>query len=357
MKFLILLLLMIMFACESTDSGDKGSNSDIPKDPDGTAPKVTVNNRVPAASFSKVSSDRIAINLQGVLDENGNPITFVGDGSVADGNNVFVTEDGKLKGIKVSNAGSGNTLEADIVFTVDNSGSMSQEADTIASRITDFVDALSNSGLDIRVGVAGYSSSVNGGLDLAHKDSLKAYLNRTGKVGTSRTRGFHGENADSLNAKRLLYNGPGGENGVEAIFFANDLFSWRSNSNRVFINFTDEPNQSGTDSTYTVSAMCEKLAGFATVHTVFSADTSTITFTDSKQNPLEMSECTSGTIKLIASNASDLDLTNIPVIGALSKTSKIEFITNNSSTSHEVIVTIFVNENLNGKKVYKNVSY
>jgi hypothetical protein len=357
MKFLALIIVLFLFACESNDDNDKGSNSDIPQDPSGKAPDATVNNRVPAAKFSKVSSNRIAINLQGILDENDNPVTFIGDGSAQDGNNIFVTEDGKLKGIKVTNAGSGNTLQADIVFTIDNSGSMGQEADSIAARITDFVDAISNSGLDILVGVAGYSSSVNGALDLSSKDSLKAYLNRTGKTGTNRTRGFHGENADSLDAKKFLYNGSGGENGVEAIFFANDLFSWRNNTNRVFINFTDEPNQTGSDSTYTVKALCEKLAGFATVHTVFSADTSNFTWTAANQNPLEMSNCTGGTIKLIDGLAADLDLSNIPVIGALGKSAKIEFVTSNSAVNHEIIVTIFINESVNGKKVYTNVTY
>ena len=97
--------------------------------------------------------------MLGIIDPTtGNPIHFTlsKGGYVTGGANLFVTEDTTLQGIKLTSAGSGATLMADVVFVVDNTGSMGEEADSIANKIIAFSNFLAASGLNVRVGCVGY---------------------------------------------------------------------------------------------------------------------------------------------------------------------------------------------------------
>lgn len=355
-------LVLMVVGCKK-DEGPASSNidnSDIPADPGGSAPATTINNITTiGATFQKVpgNESRVKVNLLGILHPvTGQPISFVANSS------VWVTEDGILKGIKVTPVGGTTVLSADVVFVVDNSGSMGEEADSIASRIIAFANYLQASGLSVRVGAVGhgYSSDqeVYGALNLTTAAALQTYLNRA--TGLQRTVGFGGSDSAALAA--AAYSGfsasSGGENSVIGITFADSLFSWRSGANRVYVVFTDEPTQPGGLSFWSTSGLMSRWStGKGTIHTIFSDDTTGSWTPLYYERPWDLSTLTGGTMKFIPSNAAGLDLTTLPVTGALASSALIEFLTTNPGGTHNVIVTVRGGTTADGKKIFPNVTY
>ena len=363
LSILFSLLLMVFLAACNNASEPAPSNDDIPDDPSGIGvPPLSENNIKPAATFSKTDGNpsRIKVNLLGLV----NPSTLEPIDLIADYengiHNFYLEEDGILQGVKLTKVSSSSQLKADIVFTVDNSGSMSQEADTIAARIVDLANYLAQQGLDARFGSVGYDWGVNGALNLTDENSLSNYLNRPYYYGTSRTYGFSGP--DSANLEQVAYDHftpYTGENGVEAVLFADSVFSWRAGAQRVLINFTDEPTQPDGYYEWSTAHMCEKILGKATVHTVFSEDSTYYSgyWQDLyDERPWEMSECTGGTVKFVSNDATDLNLLDLPVTGALSNSYLVEFVTSNASGTHNVIITVVTND-ADGQIEYINISY
>jgi len=363
---LFILLLSISFiallgSCSSTSEPSK-DNSDIPSDPvDIDVPALEHSNLVPAAIFARTSGNesRIKVNLLGLVDPTTlEPIDLFAD--YEGFHNFFLEEDGIVKGVKLTKVSSSTQLKADIIFAVDNSGSMSEEADSIAARIVDFANVLSQEGLDAQFGSVGYDGYVNGALNLTDYLTLESYLNdRTYyNSGTYRTYGFYGP--DSANLEMTAYYSFSevyGENGVVGVFFADSLFNWRPGAQRVFINFTDEPTQPGGQVAWSTSALCEKLLGKATVHTVFSEDSTYYSWEDLwSERPWDMSTCTGGTFKFVSSDASDLNLLDLPVTGALSNSYLVEYITSSSSGTHSVVITVSTSS-ADGRIEYIDISY
>ncbi len=364
----LVVLLMFFFACKTTDSDptESNTNSDIPADPTNVSvPTTTMDNIATSTSFEKTpgNSSRIKVNFGLVNSDDGSAINLYADYS--GGNyNFYLEEDGQVKGVKLTKAGSGSELLADIVFTVDNSGSMSSEADSIAAKIVDFANALIASGLNAQFGCVGYSGRVYGAINLTDENSLNDYL--TNRLyygfpisGTSRTVGFAGPDSLQLDTTASNYAyGVYGENGVVGTFFADTMFSWRSGAQRVFINFTDEPTQPSGYFEWSTENLCNKISGKATVHTVWSGGDTTY-FNEiplSREKPWNMSVCTNGTIKLTDSYASDLDLTNLLVTGALENSYLVEFLTASSNDSHTVVITVKDNQ-ADGQLIYDNLVY
>lgn len=361
-KVLMLLLLLTsvaFYACKEEDNptnNDDGPNSDIPADPSGSAPAPTINNVRPAATFAKTAGNesRIRISLLGIINPTtGQPIEFAGN------QNLYVTEDNTLKGIKLTRVSAGNSLGVDIVFTVDNSGSMFEEADSIAAKIIAFANTLQASGLNVRVGSVGYDGPVTGALDLTAPESLRVYLNRA--TGTSRTRGFGGPNAQALQQAAQGQNaGVFGENAIVAIRYADSLFAWRQGTQRVYVNFTDEPTQPGGKVWYSTDGF---LASWnnqrGTIHTVWSGGDTTNFGTEvalSREKPWRLSFGTGGTLKVIRSDARDLDLTTLPVTVALQNSWLVEFRSANPNVPHTLKITVKTNS-ADGETRYENVSY
>jgi hypothetical protein len=370
LRWLIVPMLIIALAfggCKkSSTEPDSTDNSDIPSNPTGTIPTTTINNIIPSATFTRMpgNENRIQINLLGII----NPST----GQTIDFNssNLFVVEDGVLKGIKITQVGGDVTLKADIVFTVDNSGSMYEEADSIASKIIAFSNYLQSSGLDIKVGCVGYAGGVNGAQNLTDPTTLETYLNRY--TGTSRTEDYTGADASRFeDAEDHFYNSS--EDGITAIMFADSLFSWRSGANRVYVNFTDEAIQPDYPNKWSVADFVSRWnASKGTVHSVFSIsdyywngsvpDTSSekenyYTWTPGEaERPWTLSNATGGSIKYIHSNATDLNLTLLPVTGALAKSYLVEYVTSNPSISHTVTI-IVKTTGADGRVTYTNLSY
>lgn len=348
---LVLFVLSLIVACDSTET-TPGDNTNIPADPSGvTVPTPTLNNAQPTATLTP-GGGIMKINLQGLLDPTTNqPIQFNYNANNPQSSNIFVQEDGVVKGLSVTKVGSGNVLSADVVFCVDNSGSMGQEADSVAASIINFANFLQASGLDVKFAVVGFSVSgtINGGINFTNAQTLSNYLNRS--YGTYRTEGFSGTDSASLYNRAYNFGYAYDENGVMACLFADSVYSWRAGSQRVMILFTDEPTQSNGVN-WTNAIGCSLLSGKATVHTVFSEDTTYYSsyWSQSNERPWEISRCTGGTIKFIPSSAAGLNLSDLPVAGALTNSYLVQYRTSTPGT-HTVKITISTST-ADGSKTY-----
>ncbi len=364
-KFLLILSIalgLFLIGCDKDSSTEpENSNTDIPADPVGvTPPATTINNVQPTATFSAPADNpsRVQMNLTGLLDPTtNNPINLFYDPSNPGSSNIFVTEDGKVKGLKVTKVGTGTILQADVVFTVDVSGSMGQESDSVAASIIRFANFLQASGLDVRFGAVGYYGDVRGAINFTNATTLANFLNRSS--GTQRTVGFAGPDSAALetNAANFASNMSSvDENGVVGVLFADANFSWRASAQKVFVNFTDEPTQSTTSSpNWNTAQMCAAIAGRATVHTVFSEDTLYYnnSWSATNERPWDMSKCTGGTVKFIDANATGLDLTTLPVAGALSNSYLVEYVKSSSQAMEHVVVVIVKVTNADGSTTYR----
>ncbi|MBT8379074.1 MAG: hypothetical protein KJN64_07580, partial [Ignavibacteria bacterium] len=105
--YIILLMALSIFlmflygGCDEAVTPVEDPNSDIPADPSGiVVPTPTKNNVQPTATFSPQGS-RIKINLQGLIDPTTNqPLVLKYDANNPQNSNIFVDEDGKVKGLK-----------------------------------------------------------------------------------------------------------------------------------------------------------------------------------------------------------------------------------------------------------------
>ena len=147
-----------------------------------------------------------------------------------------------------------------------------------------------------------------------------------------------------------------GEDGVVGILFADSLFNWRAGAQKIFINFTDEGTQPSGIYKWSTANICDNFPGYATVHTVFSADTNQTWTPLSWEKPWAMSECTGGTAFFTNSSADSLDLTILPFTLALTNSYKAEFNSASPAGTHNVIITIKVT-GADGRIEYLNLVY
>lgn len=302
----------------------------IPSDDEATdAPAVTnptVN--IPGVNSTVNVQDGwayIALTMNGIWDNASNGwLNLRGTGMP--GQNTWVTVDGVPKGIDIYNnsESQGRVIATDVVFLVDNSGSMSEEADAIATSIIEWVDELRMSGIDLRAGCVGYDvyGDISGAINMTTPQALYDYLNRT--TGTRRTVGFSGSDATALqaNARDSRYSAPD-ECGMAALHFAHDNFSFRSNANRIYINFTDEGNQPGSNTYCSVEWLNPKSnnwnPAYGTIHTVYSG------YSVNGEDPALMSTYTGGTTLKTDSSFTGVTLSSLPVTGAIANSYIIRF--------------------------------
>lgn len=272
--------------------------------------------------------------------------------------NLWIELDGTPKGFSIS-----NTIDelselpapkVDLVFLVDNSTSMSEEADAIYRDIIAWSEQLSQT-LDIRFACVGYGGFVSGAINLTTAEDLKNYLENknwlSGSVsGVWRTRGFAGSDAEALEnaANDLNYRVVGTsytyrdwsdpdshECGVMALRYANDLFSFRKGANRVYVNLTDEPNQPyGKEELFSTQWVKDNWTPEqGTIHTVYSNGANWanyyLDYLDSDY-PWDLSYYTDGTMLFTNSNFRDKDgkevhLSDLPVSGAMENSYIIRF--------------------------------
>lgn len=299
---------------------DAGQNPDI-GDPTTTIPNIQYGCEV-------VGSDIIVrLDMTGIQD----PTTLEWIRLYGTNNpdqNIWISVDDRPKGFTVYNnvdeADGG--IKTDVIFIVDNSGSMSEEANAVARDIISWSQTLVNSGLDVRFACVGYSVSgtINGGIDFTNSTGLANFLNRSS--GTGRTMGFSGSNSAALQAAAAAYR-VSDECGAMAIRYANANLSFRSGANRIYVNFTDEPNQPSGKQEYSVEFFANQLnwgTSQGTVHSVYSG----YTFTEQplwQEYPWKISEYTGGTIFKTDASFSGVDLNSLPITGALQNSYVIRF--------------------------------
>lgn len=307
----------------------------------------------------------VQVDMTGIFDINTDSYLKLA-GTRSQAQNIWITVDDEAKGIDVYNVedDKSKVLLVDVVFLVDNSGSMSEEANQVARSIIDWSTKLSEDNLDIRVGCVGYGDSyhaIDGALNMTTTEELYDYLNRAS--GIYRTQGYGGEDASTLRDlaenSGKYENGSYNECGMVALRFAHDNFNFRMGANRVYINFTDEPNQPYGLEAWSVEYLNPEFANwkssFGTIHTVFSASRFSYNNYLYSEQPWLMSEYTGGTYIFVSNYATDWDLTSLPVTGAMQHSSLIRFTNLDSlkdGKAHQVRITVqSVDNNVRGEKI------
>ena len=307
------------------DYGGRG-NSSIPDDSEATpAPDVpNPNTEIPNIQYvpEYVDGDLIIrINMTGIRNPNTGGWMHL-YGTRNPDQNIWVEVDDKPKGFTIYNNddGEGEHIKTDVVFVVDNSGSMSEEANAVARDILSWAQELTASGLDVQFACVGYSVSgtINGALDFVNASGLSSYLNRS--TGTSRTIGFSGMNASRLQTAASAYR-VSDECGAMALLYANANLSFRSGASRIYVNFTDEPNQPNGRQQYSVEFFKDQnnwSTSQGTVHTVYSdTDTNWTEQLYYREYPWKISDYTGGTKYFTGPSFSNVNLSSLPVTGAL----------------------------------------
>lgn len=275
-------------------------------------------------------------------------------GSGESDQNVWLSIDNNLVGFSVSNGNEETTIsaKADLIFLVDNSGSMSQEANTVATQLLDWSSELSKV-MDVQFACVGYAeTAISGAIDLTDVSTVSTYLSRT--TGTSRTKGYADNVSSEATSAASSYTSTG-ECGAMAAKFADKYFTFRSGANRIYVNLTDEPNFHSSShyewsveafnvnavSPYSYSWSSDK----GTIHTVISDNGSySSSYTSYKENPALMSTYTGGTsLTNVNSSYTGVDLSDLPVTGAIlnSYLFKVDFTPNLNSGTHVLTIKIY----------------
>lgn len=189
----------------------------------------------------------------------------------------------------------------------------------MASSINSWATELESSGLDVQFGCVGYDvwGDISGALNLSNKEEVYNYLNRSSVSGTNRTVGFLDTNLST--AANSGYNECTDECGGVALHFANDLFTFRNGSNRIYVNFTDEPNQPYRIEKYSVEYVKDQNnwnTTKGTIHTVYSGSTFTETLLYNEY-PWKMSQYTGGSEMFTSSSFTGVTLSDLPVSDAM----------------------------------------
>lgn len=365
-------------ACEEDDDDNDTLVSGIPSDKDAKPnPEVDsedVNTVLPNLNYSVSTEGKYAVirlDMTGVRD----PFTkdwlhLYGTGDSRQ--NLWIEVDDVPKGFSIINTADDKASQPDpaldVVFLVDNSTSMDEEADAIAADIIEWSKQLSNKKLDVRFGCVGYGGFVSGAINLTTAAELEKWLTQKDWLndvnGVWRTRGFAGPDAARLQEKANLapsnnesetfyrvvntsytYTSWGApdrsECGVLALRYANDLFSFRPGANRVYVNLTDEPNQpSGYERFSTEWVKNNWTATQGTIHTVFTysaslGDKDSYYYYETyygigKNYPWDLSVYTDGTMLFTDSDFKDAEgnlvkLSDLPVSGAMQNSYIIRF--------------------------------
>lgn len=303
--------------------------------------------------------------------------------------NVWLQIDGKEKGFEVINTKDLQTqnqsrsragspiiarAQADVVFLVDNSGTMSQESNAVANQIIAWSQYLSQS-MDVKFGCVGNAEAGNicGALNITDVNTLHEYLNANG-TGARRTKHF-GEYMSNvpadmadIKAKAQAYGPSGsGECGGIMLHFADEYFTFRPGSNRIYVHFTDEPNQPGGNSQWSVKTVDSTSdvynwdASRGTIYTVFSGGTNH-NWQDWYRNedPCLFSTYTGGSYFETDGNFNIDLIKELPVSQAITNSFIFRFNITKDMTSGTYEVTIVIydeNGNIKATKTFSNISF
>lgn len=259
--------------------------------------------------------------VSGFQDPNtGNWLTY-SDGSDGNTRNTWIDIDNNPHIIDIDKPENeeGKRVPTDLVFLVDNSGSMSEEADFVARFILDWSAYLVNAGQDVQFGVVGFSidGKINGALDLTTAPRLNSYLNYNGRKGTDRTTNFTEQNM--LDAAKLY--SVSDECGAMALRYADANMSFRSGSVRHYCIFTDEPNQPNGNMNYSTSWFDPNKKNWTTdkgvVHVIYSGNDNFTNQIGKNEHYNVFSTYTGGSYKQAKTDLSDIDYKSIPLAKSL----------------------------------------
>ena len=348
---------------------DNNAAIGIPDSQAGTTPTIQgePNLTIPQPAFyvDETNEDILNMSLTGIqIPETGEWMELFGTGH--DKQNIWVEVDGKPKAIKIINSETVQSrtrgamsriaplsrAKADVVFLVDNSGSMSEEANTVAQEIIDWSTTLSQT-MDVQFGCVGIDHNyVNGAIDITTVEALHDYLNnRSGHTyGISRTTGYVDAN---LETKAAAYNNAGGECGGIMLHFADENFTFRSGANRIYVHFTDEPNQPNNHVEWSVESVNTASPDYnwgatrGTIHTVFSDlynyRPDTYNWTPLRyEDPRLFATYTGGTTIDTDASFSGVSLEDLPVTGAITNSYiiKLNITTDMLTGKHTVTIVI-----------------
>ena len=354
--------LFSLASCTVEDNGSTGVitvpgiPADTEADPNPTlpdAPNTNVANINYVVETASNGNKVIRFDLTGIQSPE-NPTEWLRlYGTNTSEQNIWISIDDLPKGFTIENTidSEEQVSAVDLVFLVDNSGSMGEEADAVAKEILDWSKMLSKT-LDMRFGCVGYdyNGEVNGAINMCGINEIDAFLNRSGKYGIYRTMGFEGPDKDVLAKEYARYRTgtwTADECGVSSLRYADDLFNFRKNTNRVYVNFTDEPNYpQGHEpmSTQWVKDPNNWPTTKGTIHTVYSS--TYVNWTERplwEEYPWNLSAYTGGTEIKTNSTFSGVSLSTLPRTGALQNSYIIKF-TNVESLfdgqPHKIKITI-----------------
>ena len=269
--------------------------------------------------------------------------------------NVWLEVDDTPKSVYVyNNADGGEDIEVqnDFVFLIDNSGSMDDEADAIARDIVEWATQLSSS-LDVRFAIVGYDGNITGAINFTDADNISAYLSRS--VGVDRTVGFEGDDAELLAQAAKPYNSvtdAATESPMAALLYANEILSFRAGANRVYVNFTDEPNSNYSREDFSVHYLASQEnwePSNGTIHTVYSSTKHSYQDDEVSERPWVMSEYTGGTVLFTDEKFTGVTLNDLPVTGAMQNSYVLKFANISEfldNQVHEVKVTVMTVDRL-----------
>ena len=354
--------LFSLASCTVEDNGSTGVitvpgiPADTEADPNPTlpdAPNTNVANINYVVETASNGNKVIRFDLTGIQSPE-NPTEWLRlYGTNTSEQNIWISIDDLPKGFTIENTidSEEQVSAVDLVFLVDNSGSMGEEADAVAKEILDWSKMLSKT-LDMRFGCVGYDygGEVNGAINMCGINEIDAFLNRSGKYGIYRTMGFEGPDKDVLAKEYARYSTgtwSADECGVSSLRYADDLFNFRKNTNRVYVNFTDEPNYpQGHEpmSTQWVKDPNNWPTTKGTIHTIYSS--TYVNWTERplwEEYPWNLSAYTGGTEIKTNSSFSGVSLSTLPITGALQNSYIIKF-TNVESLfdgqPHKIKITI-----------------
>lgn len=328
-----IVFLLVISSCRENPS--EINTPEIPPDPIGSVPEVIKNNVVPSGTFFTVELERRRLNLSGfVVNNYGVPLYGTGDPN----QNIWLEIDGVNKGILVKQVSGQNRLKADIIFCVDVSGSMN---DAIVDSIVSTLSALSNylyrNGIDARFGGIGFVGDIRG-VKLLTEDvaNFRSWVLSKRFIDTSTQVLFPQFGSSSLN-----------ENPVSAIRYADSLFNWRREAQKIFVVFTDVPVKPSSKEDWSTNWVRTNLRGRGIVHVVFASDSSRYTNlwstpNLSNQNPKDLATFTGGTYKLIP-DGHNLNLLYLPIVESLLYSHSIDFLTTSGKKKIKIVASISTN--------------
>lgn len=314
-------------------------------------------------------------NLAGI-NANGEWLELFGTGE--ENQNVWLKINGVEKGVKVYNGDDIATraisrAKADVVFLVDNSGSMSEEANKVAEEIIRWSEKLSQT-MDVQFGCVGIDHEyINGAINITDVNTLSEYLNVY--TGVDRTQHYGEKMAtppadlETMKFKARAYNDAGGECGGIMLQFADQNFTFRENANRFYVYFTDEPNQPGENSWWSVLAVDSSSEYYmwssskGVIYTVFSdSGSNPENWTNwlVKENPYLFSTYTGGTT-IATGSEFNISLDELPITGAITQSFVFAFNTSNEMVpgkKYDVDITIYYHEgSIASHQVYEDIEF